>query len=245
MKRLYEFSVNRLEKVDEVETSVNEQGQEVKIVKKVDKKVPCKFYIRKPNRVMFDDAELFYSVQLSQFIKDGLLTRAQLATKFADEASTISEEEKKKYSNNVLKLVDLENDYQKIVTSKGTADLTEEEKKRVEEILNEIVRIRGELQELENQQSNLFEFTAENRARNRTILWWVLHLSYDDSGKPIYGEGSYKDRLAIYDKYEEEDNEFILEVTKRFLVLVSFWFVGRAEQKEDFDRFLEASFPKE
>lgn len=245
MKKLYEFTLNKVEKVEETEVSTNSEGQEIKVTKTVDKSIPKKFFLKKPNRVMYDDAELFYSIQLSQLIKSGLLTRAQLATKFTDEATTITEAEKKAYTNNILKLVELENDYQKIISGKSGTELNEEEKSKVEVILNEVVRIRTEIADFENQQNSLFEHTAENRARNKTILWWVLNLAHDESEKPIYGDGTFENKIANYDKYEEEDNQFMLEVTKRFLVLVSFWYTGRAENKEDFDRLLESSFAKE
>lgn len=42
----------------------------------------------------------------------------------------------------------------------------------------EISELRRELIEIENSQANIFDQTAENRAKNQTIMWWVLKLSH-------------------------------------------------------------------
>ena len=241
MKKLYEFTVYKTEKVQEKEVTTGPEGQEITSTKTVEKKIPKTFFIKKPNRVMFDDADLFYGVNLSALIKQGLLTRAQLATKFQDEASTISEQEKVAYTENVLKLIDLENQYKLVVTS-TTGDLSEDDKVKTKGILDEIVRVRTALADFENQQNNLFEHTAENRARNKTILWWTLHLAYNSDEKPVFGEGDFTARLANYDKFEEDEDEFMLDVTKRFLLVISFWYTGRAENKEDFDTLISSTF---
>ena len=61
--------------------------------------------------------------------------------------------------------------------------------------------IREQIQEFEANQANIFDQTAANRAKNKTIMWWVLQLSCvtDAEGKtsnPFFGTGDYESRLG-------------------------------------------------
>ena len=61
-------------------------------------------------------------------------------------------------------------------------------------LLSENGVVKREIQEFEMAQASLFDQTAENRARNKTILWWVLNMSYygnpedNNTIKPILKE---------------------------------------------------------
>ena len=91
MKLLYEFDVFKEEVAPETEVRKDEAtGEEISIVRQVKKQVPHRFALRRPTRAMRDEADLFYSVQLSNFIKKGLLTHAQMATKFSNEGGILS-----------------------------------------------------------------------------------------------------------------------------------------------------------
>ena len=76
MRILNEFKLLKEENVEETETSVNDKGEEVKTTKNVKKPIEKTFVVKKPNRSLYDEAELFYGVKLSEGIKAGLLTRA-------------------------------------------------------------------------------------------------------------------------------------------------------------------------
>ena len=104
MKWLYEFAVNDQKEIEQIETSQDDQGNEIKTTKKVKKIVPVKFKILKPTRKMFDDAELFYGVKLSEGIKAGLLTKALLAKRYQNDGGAMSEPEKEKYSKLYIEL---------------------------------------------------------------------------------------------------------------------------------------------
>ena len=76
MRILNEFTIPKEEDVQETETSTNENGEEVTTTKTVKKSVDKTFVVKKPTRALYDEAELFYGVKLSEGIKAGLLTRA-------------------------------------------------------------------------------------------------------------------------------------------------------------------------
>ena len=77
-KLIYSFTVEKKEIVKEtekkVETSDNGQEQEVSVTKDVEKMVPYECIILQPNRRQMEEAELEYSIEMSNCIKRGILT---------------------------------------------------------------------------------------------------------------------------------------------------------------------------
>ena len=75
MKEIYSFEIDReVEKT--VEEKKQENGKEVTVTSTVTEKVPVEIVIKKPRRSDYDEAELYYGVQLSEGIKAGLLTQS-------------------------------------------------------------------------------------------------------------------------------------------------------------------------
>jgi hypothetical protein len=236
-KYLYEFKVNREKEIEEIETSRNDQGQEVKTIKKVKTTTPVAFRILKPNRRLFDEAELFYGIKLSEGIKAGLLTRSLLAKRYSNDGGAMSDPEKERYAKLYIELYRLQNELQRLEVNleKLTKD---EQTKKIADILNEITVTKRELQEIENYHSTLFDQTAENRARNQTIMWWVLNLSYFSENEkdfvPFFGEGDHSKKIDKYDEFEEDGDIFFSESMSKLAYFISLWYMGKANTFEDF-----------
>jgi hypothetical protein len=235
MKKLYSFSIDK--DVDVEETTVNPDGS--KTINTVKKKVPQKFFLRKPTRSLQDEAELFYAVQLSENIKLGCLTHAQLAKRYANDEGTFSDNEKKEYAELYVLLFKKQEEYQK-ANIKKDSERTEEEKTAYSALVKDIAEITEKIQKFEYSQITLFDQTAENIARNKTIRWWMLMLCYkqnpDDSEEELFGSGSLEDRLKKFDEISDSDSAFDMELIKRMIYYVSFWYVGRATKQEDFEK---------
>ena len=112
-KWLHNFEVQKTQKVKETTTEVNEAGEELQITKEVEKKVPQKFYILKPNRKIQDEASIFYAVKVSEGIKLGLVTKNYLLRKFQQDGILASEDEKKAHAENYSKAIAIEIDLEK------------------------------------------------------------------------------------------------------------------------------------
>lgn len=246
MKKLFEFNVPKEIETEEIELTKNEKNEEVKVTKKITKKEPIKVFLRKPTRALFDEAELFYGVRLSEGIKAGLLTRALLAKRFTNDGGVLSEEEKNLYATLYVALFEKQNEFQKL-SIKDESERTETENVRYKEVIAELAELRTQIQDFETAQASLFDQTAENRARNKTILWWVLQLSYiiDDKGNelPFFGNGDFDSKLKIYDNMEENGTDFENLVCRKLAYFVSFWYVGRASSQEEFEKL--AAFTSE
>jgi tetratricopeptide (TPR) repeat protein len=109
---------------------------------------------------------------------------------------------------------------------------------QITNLLNEISAAKKELQEIENYHSTLFDQTAENRARNQTIMWWVLQLAYfcenNQDYQAFFGEGDYEKKLEKYDEIEEKDESFNKEALAKLAYFISLWYMGKANNMEDF-----------
>jgi hypothetical protein len=231
-KWLYEFDAKNVIKKDD--------GSQETIIKK--------FALLKPNRRLREDGELFYAAETSRFAKAGVLPKAAWGTILSNGGGSISDQEREQYGNLLLKFRDLSFELQSILI-KGEGERTEAEKTRSNELINDLDDIRKDIQNFEASQIAIFENTAEAKARNRTILWWVMNLSYEKDGdnfKPIFEGESFEDKLLQYDSFEEEENkyEFLLGVIRRTTYLITLWFLGRVETNEDFAAF-DKSFLKE
>lgn len=240
MKWLYEFTVKEEKEIEQVETSQDEQGNEIKTTKKIKKVVPTKFKIQKPTRKLFDDAELFYGVKMSEGIKAGLLTKALLAKRYQNDGGAMSEPEKEKYSKLYIELYNKETEFQKV--SLNLENISPEDKAaKIAKLIVELTEIRQELQTVEFSQISLFDQTAENRARNQCIMWWVLHLAHIFDEKindfsPLFNGKTFEEKLENYDLLEEQDTPFWNEVFKKFAYFISFWYMGKVSTQEDFEK---------
>lgn len=237
MKRLYEFTVEKEEEVIEKSSSVNEAGETVTIEKKVKKPVAYKFYIKKPTRALREESELYHGVRLAEGIKAGLLTRSQLGKRFDDDGGLLSERTQKAEREAYKKLFDYQDELSKLEVD--TTDKNTDEYKNKKEFLVKVIdELRNSLTNLEVQKESLFDETAETRARNKTLTWWVLNLAYNNDDTPFYGTGDIDKQLEKYDEIYESGDNFLISVSNDFLYLISYWFIGKAKESVDFDQVL-------
>lgn len=202
------------------------------------------FAILKPNRRTKEDGELFYSSEVSRFAKAGVLPKAAWNTILSNGGGSISEQERELYGNLLIGFRDKSFELQTILI-KNFNDRTEDEKKRSDALINELEEIKNEIQAFEASQISIFENTAESKARNRSILWWVLNLSYeviDNQPKMIFDQPNFEQKLDAYDLLEDsaETNRFILNVLRRLTYLITLWFLGRADSFEEFKSYDES-----
>ena len=201
---------------------------------------PVSFRILKPNRKLHEQAELVYAIKLSECVKAGLLTKPLLSKRYQNDGGAMSDPEKTEYTKLYLELFKVESDYERLLLKDKK---TEEEHKLMETALFDLANARRQIQQIEYNQSSLFDQTAENKARNHVIMWWILNVSYteDQEGKidPLFGIGSFEEKLAKYDEIEESGDEFNLKAIRKLTYLLSFWYMGRASTPEEFKKVEE------
>jgi|TARA_R110000824_G_scaffold208421_1_gene394200 hypothetical protein len=241
-KWLYKFEVNKtsLEKV--TTTSKDKDGNEVSVTKEEEVTKPLECYILRPRRSLIDQAELFYGVQLAVGVKAGLLTKSLINKRYSEDGGVFSKKDQEVYANLQLTLLRKEKELQKL----ELADVDQEEKKerdkRASEVLFGMTEIRQQMQDFEAFREAIFDQTADTRAKNKIVLWWILNLSYIkdelEGGEtvPLFKGETYEEKLNCYDNYEELSIEHVNQAMGQFAYYISFWHNGQANTKEDFDR---------
>jgi hypothetical protein len=225
LKFLYETTVKK--QVEEKVTETKEEGgQKIEISKTVKKAKPIKLAILKPQRKLYEGAEIFYAKQIADYIKAGLLPYSLVAKRYANDGGPLSEPEKERLEKLKKEAEELELQFFQLIGD------GEKESKTRNELLIKINKINSEVGGIQNAYADIFENTAEMKSRNKTIEWWVLHLAYideDDKGfKPLFGEGDLTAKLSVYDDFSDNENDFYNEAIKKLSYLISFWFAARA-----------------
>jgi hypothetical protein len=237
-KELYSFSVDR-EVEKEVKTTKKDKktGEEITVTKKVKEMEPVAIKLKKPSRRELEEAELEFSVEMSKCIKKGILTKAMLAKKYSDTGGLMSEDDATALIDNYKKIFELQNEYSRLEIVQNK---TEKQTKKVEEIVEELQIVRRKIVETESNYQALFDHTADVKAQNKLILWYVIMLTYiqnseDEYPKPYFGAGDFEDRLEEYYKKEESDDSLYFLITKKAATILAFWFFNQASDKDSFD----------
>jgi len=256
MKKLYEFTIEKEEEVVQEEVVHEEDGSTTTKSKKVNKKVPYEFFIKKPTHSMIDDASLYYGVELAKSVKAGMLTESMLRKRFEEDGGILSKKEIKDYEQLYEELRSVVEQVAKIESSKKQTKADKTKLKKLEQEKNDLL---NSIQTFETQRSSLFNQTAESRARNKVIVWWVVNLSYgldeDDNPSLIWGGEEEEERINNYHEwYEDANTIFDTEKRLKFLYYISFWFNSTSSDPESFThiaaradeeikRELEETFP--
>jgi len=235
---IYEFTIKKPE-VKQVETTrTNKKGEKETILSNKTVKTPVKIVVEKPTRRMADDAEVHYSIQLSKAIKMGIVTKAMLIKKYADNGGALTEDESKELLRSLKKLNDLENEYKLIA---GTKDETKKE--RSEELEVEIISLKRDLQALESSLQSVYQHTADAKAERSTLMWYVINLvkqETEDKKLVSFFKGiDFEEQLEdFYDKYESEKG-FDFDVVSKVSKIIGYWFYAQESSKEDIDAFIK------
>lgn len=190
----------------------------------------------RPNRSMYDEASLFESAQFSHFVRDEkLITRNQIRKLLSEDEN----ESNKKYEELFTKYHEVETEFQRLdLTTKSKRTKAQDKKRK--ELLAEKGRIMDEIQQFELERSSLFEHCAETKARNQTVLWWVLFLSYrEENEEPVFPGKNFEEKQKVFYEIEDEEDSHMFEVVNKFIYLVTLWNIGKIKDEKDFKNFLE------
>jgi hypothetical protein len=234
-KWLCEFEVDKLVDVKDTKKETDADGKEVEISKTLKKNRPVAFKLQKPTRRLFEAGELYYAVKLSEGIKAGLLTTAQVSKRYENDGGVYTDAEKSRLRELRNDIAELQAEYFKLDRDDEKAD---KEKVR---ILSHINECRNEISELENVHQYIYDQTAEVKARNKTILWWILNMAHQQNQGnknqflEMFGKSDdLEDKLDHYDRLEEGGDVFVQESLKKLAYYVSYWYVSKNVSDEDF-----------
>lgn len=244
-KIIYKFDVLKEEEVEE-ETTRNKKNKEtgemekVTTVKKVTKEVPYNIRIYEPSRRQVEDADMEFSIEMSKCIKRGILTKAMLAKKYSDSGGLLTEDDSRDLIRLYKELAELQNSLGKSMAKKKKS---EAEKEKEGDLTEQFATTRKRIVDLETTYQNVFNHTADTKAQNKTVMWYLVNLStvLGPSGEEedlFLGETHEEKQNSYYEKEEEEDEIYEL-CREKLMTFVSFWYFSQNASEEEFQQ-LEA-----
>jgi hypothetical protein len=234
MKELFSYTVKVTKDVEKTETR-EENGQKITVTQKVKEEVPVKVIIKQPSRRNLEDAELQFSIEMSNCIKKGILTKGMLAKKYSDTGGLLSEEDGKELTSLYTKLIEYQNDLTRL-TSKSEPD-----KEAEAAIISKITSTRLRMVELESAYQTLFNNTADNIAQNNVIRWFCLHMAHtqvvpDGNIEPMFKGATTDEKINTMHEMDENGDELYSKAYRKLATFMSFWYFSKNAKKEDFEK---------
>ena len=121
MKEIYSFEVNLEKEVEKKTEKViidkdTKQEKKISVNEKVIEKEPVRVILKEPNRRQIEEADMEYSIEMSQCVKRGILTKAMLAKKYSDSGGLLAEEDAKTLTSKYADLSKLQTDFTRLNT---------------------------------------------------------------------------------------------------------------------------------
>lgn len=234
MKELFSYTIKVNKEVEKTETK-EENGQTITVTQKIKEDVPVKIIIKQPSRKNLEDAELQFSIEMSNCIKKGILTKGMLTKKYTDTGGVLSEDDAKELVTLYNKITQLENDVLRL-NSKNELDREAEAK-----VISEITTLRMRMVQVESSYRSLFDNTADNIAQNNVIRWFCLHMAHsqvipDGNIEPMFKGSTTEQKLESLHQMDEDENEIYKKAYRKLATFMSFWFFSKNAKHEDFKK---------
>lgn len=245
LKEVYSFTVEQTEKVKvtEKELRKTEEGEEeVEVTKEVDQAVPYRIIIKQPNRREMEEAELEYSIEMSKCVKQGILTKAMLAKKYSDSGGLMPEEDAQELTRLYMKFGEYSTELGRLNTKSSK---TQKDTDRIKDLSAKLGETRKNIVTVETNYASLFNHTADSRAANKAVTWYLLNLSYirkdeEDAVEPIFKGETFEDKVDEYYRLEEQGSEIYYTISNKLTTYVSYWYYSAgAVLSEDFEKLQE------
>ena len=247
-KEIYSFSteVKQTKEISETKTEVNkETGKSEKVTVSKTVEVPTRYriIIKQPNRRQMEEADMEYSIEMSRCIKKGILTKAMLSKKYSDLGGMMTEDDALELNKHYARVGELQTEYQRLQSkeNKSADDLS-----LIRQILVDLTETRTSIVNLETAYSSLFNHTADTKAQNKVIMWYVVNLTYfkeeesEEAPKALFEGVSADEKLEQYYVFDEEGKSDIFNnIKNKLTTFISYWFFSSSTDKEDFDNLNE------
>lgn len=242
-KDLYKFTIN-VEREVQKSVEKEENGETVTVTKTEIKKVPYEILIKKPTRDQISQKDMEYGSYFGKCLKAGMITKASLAKNYAESGGVWTKDEQKEFRKLYEKALQLEADIDALSVKVNPND---REKRQKLDYITELTMIRRDLADVEMQQSQLFDSTADVQSRNRAIMYYVVTLPYyrsleegeEGEFKPLFSGSEFDDRLEHYDELIEEEEPIFAAAIQPIISYTSYYFIT-GKNGESYEKDLKA-----
>jgi len=221
------------EKYKDKEKRKVKEKQIVKEKRKETKRLEHQFVITQPTRRQMEEADMEYSIEMSKCVKEGILTKAMLLNKYSDTGGLLSEADAKKLNTLYGELAELQTEF----TSLNIKSPKPENEERRKQVSEEMAVLRRTIATVETNFSALLNHTADTRAQNKVIIWYLLSLSkieVDGELTSFFPGETFEDKKEVFYEMEENEDELLGIVYDKLTAFISFWYFSSSTTAEDF-----------
>ena len=193
MKELYSFNVTReIEK--EVPCVRKKNGKSIESTKKVKEEITNRIVLAKPSVSQVENAEFFYGQKFNEYINAGFLTKAMLSKKMGDLGGFSSKQANERLQSLLLENVEAARTVQ---FYGGSEKLTKEQEDKLKESKEIYVATKKEIADYESSIRDQFNQTADAKAEQKLIEWFVFNFSFF--------EDEVDDKKELFSLFEGEN----------------------------------------
>jgi hypothetical protein len=223
------------EKYTETVKKKVKEKQIVKEKRKKTEKTETMFVIKQPTRRQMEEADMEFSIEMSRCVKEGVLTKAMLLNKYSDAGGIMSKDDAEALAKMYGELAELQTKFTNFKLKEQDPEKFTEKQK---EIYSQIADLRRTIATIETNYSSLLNHTADTRAQNKVISWYLLSLvNTEDKDKeltPFFNGTNYEEKKESLYSMEESEHELLGAVYDKLMAFISFWYFSVSASNEDF-----------
>tara|TARA_R110002153_G_scaffold67677_3_gene180170 strand:- start:5405 stop:6253 length:849 start_codon:yes stop_codon:yes gene_type:complete len=223
----------KTEKYTDTELKKVKEKQIVIESRKSVEKVEQIFVIKQPTRRQMEEADMEYSIEMSKCVKKGVLTKAMLMNKYTDTGGMLSEKDAQELSKLYGKLGELQTDF----TALNLKSQSKASESKKSEVSKDMAELRRTIATAETNFSALLNHTADTRAQNKVIVWYLLtltNLEKDGKLESFFTGETFEEKKDHFYKMEEEEDELLEVVYDKITAFISFWYFSSSASESDF-----------
>ena len=100
--------------------------------------------------------------------------------------------------------------------------------------------LRRQIVDMETDYASLFNHTADTKAQNRVILWYVLNLTYVAHGEEdpelFFVGKTFEEKEQKYYELDESNDELYGLIQGKLATFVSYWYFTAGVTREDLEQ---------
>jgi len=207
MKELYSFNIERIIEKEIPEIKKTKNGP-VETNKKIQEKKTHRVILQKPSSEDIENAEFFYGQKYNEFINAGFLTKAMLVKKMGDIGGMSSKMVSEQLQKSIIENLEAS---RVIEFYGGVENLSEEQEQKLLEAREKFIKTKNEIFEYEQSMRSQFNQTADAKAEQKLIEWFVFHFSHyeDEAGDkkeifPLFDGNNYNEKRSFYLEISED-----------------------------------------
>lgn len=187
--------------------------------------------LKRPTRSQQTELTVFNYQKFGEYVRRGLVTVEQIAKRQIDVGGVLSEEQQRLYAKLHTGLMEKQEILIRLMQKK---DMTDDETDLKRKVAEDITIIKNQLSDFEYLKSSVYEMTANSRARNDAIQWFVLACSVmapvtegsdDLKFEPVFSGADHTTRLSRFEEMDDNNDPVLDKVYVTLSHIATFIYV--------------------